>query len=396
LTLLETLPRSTERNEQELTLQTYLGISMVSTKGYGAPEVLEVYSRAQELCEQLGRPVSSPILRALAIAHIQHTEFEKALVIGNELLARAEQEQDNILLVEGHYILGVTLQWQGAFIKACLHLTQAIDRYNPAFSGTHIALYSQDPKAICLIRKAWALACLGYFGEARKASQDAQAYALELAHPLTRVYIMYTDTLHHYICQEIKKTRELAEATINLCLEYQLDSWLSLTLACHGWALAAQGAIEMGIVEMEKGISGFQAAGGGFILSHYEARLAEQYGKKGELKLGLQRVNEALAQVGRSEEAWCEADMFRIKGELLQMQGEIAEAEVAFRRGIAVAHGQEAKLLELRAALSLARLWPAHSCPTEVKQLVTSLYHWFSDGFDLPDLLAARALLEEL
>ena len=146
LTLLETLPQSTERNEQELTLQTYLGISMVSTKGYGAPEVLKVYSRAQELCEQLGRPVSSPILRALAIAHIQHTEFEKALVIGNELLARAEQEQDNILLVEGHYILGVTLQWQGAFIKACLHLKQAIDRYNPAFSRYPYCLVFTRPQ----------------------------------------------------------------------------------------------------------------------------------------------------------------------------------------------------------------------------------------------------------
>jgi DNA-binding SARP family transcriptional activator/predicted ATPase/transcriptional regulator with XRE-family HTH domain len=396
LLLLETLPSGKERDEQELALQTYLGISKVSTQGYGAPEVLKVYSRAKELCEQLGRPVSSPILRALAIAHLQHTEFEKALDIGNQLLNRAEQEQDTMLVVEGHYILGVTLQWQGAFNKACWHLNQAIDRYDPALAHAHIALYSQDPKAICLIRKAWALACLGYPDEARQASQDAQEYALKLAHPLTRVYIMFTDSLHHNICRDIQKTLEIAEATIQICLEYQLDYWISLTLASHGWALAEQGDVEMGIAEMEKGISGFQAAGGKFILPHHRARLAEQYGKKGEIHKGLTLVNEAIVQVDRSGERWCEADMFRIKGELLRIQGEKAEAEAAFRRAIVIAQGQEAKLLELRAALSLARLWPNDSCPTEVQQRIASLYQWFSEGFDLPDLVAARAFLGEL
>jgi predicted ATPase len=107
-------------------------------------------------------------------------------------------------------------------------------------------------------------------------------------------------------------------------------------------------------------------------------------------------VNEGIARVERNGEGWCEAELFRIKGELLQRQGDDNEAEIAFRRAIAVAHGQEAKLLELRAALSLARLWPVHSCPTAVKQLITSLYQWFSEGFDLPDLLAARAFMAQI
>jgi predicted ATPase len=396
LTLLETLPPSKERDEQELALQTYLGTSIVSTKGYGGPEVLKVYSRAQELCEQMGRPVSSPILRALAIAHIQHTEFEKALIIGNQLLERAEQEQNTMLVVEGHYVLGVTLSWQGVFRKACWHFKQAIDQYNPALAHAHISLYSQDPKAVCLIRQAWALACLGYPDQARQAGQDAQTYVLELSHPFSRAYIMYADTLHHHICREIQKTFELAEATINFCSEYQLDYWISLALVFHGWALAEQGAFEIGIAEMEKGISEFQAAGAEFILTYYKALLAEQYGKQGDVKIGLTLVNEGIAQVDRSGERWCEAELFRIKGELLRMQGEDTEAEVAFRRAIAIAQEQEAKLLELRAALSLARLWPTHSCPTEVKQLITSLYQWFSEGFDLPDLLAAHELITQL
>jgi DNA-binding SARP family transcriptional activator/predicted ATPase/DNA-binding XRE family transcriptional regulator len=396
LKLLETLQPSQERDAQELTLQTYLGISMVSTQGYGAPDVLKVYSRAQELCEKLGKPVSSPILRALAIAYIQHTEFEKGLVIGNQLLVRAEQEQDNMLVEEGHYILGVTLSWQGVFKKACWHLKQAVAQYVPERAHVHIAMYSQDPKAICLMRQAVDLACLGYPDQANQASESSQAYALQLSHPFTRAYIMCWDTLHYHFRQEIQKTRELAEAATNFCSEYKLTFWQAMVSILHGWALAEQGASEAGIAEMEKAISTFQDFDVKFMLPYFRTLLAEQYARQGHIKKGLMLVNEEITLVDLSSEKWCEAELFRIKGELLRMQGENAEAQVAFRHAIAIAQGQEAKLLELRAALSLARLWHAHSCPMEVKQRITSLYQWFSEGFDLPDLVAARAFLAEL
>ena len=393
LRLLETLPSGRERDEQELALQTYLGISVVSTKGYGAPEVWKACSRAQQLCDQLKRPLSSPILRTLAIAHLSRTEFDQALVIGNQLLARAEHERDNVLVVEAHYILGVTLSWQGAFLKSNWHLDQALALYDPAQSHIHIALYSQDPKAICLIRQALHFSCLGYLDQARQASRDSHAYALELSHPFTRAYIMFWDTLHHHYCREIQKTRELAEATMNFCSEYQLDFWHSVALILHGWALAEQSEFEIGIAEMEKGISAYRAISGGFVEAYYRALFAEQYAKQGDIKKGLTLVDEGIARVELSGEGWCEAELFRIQGELLQMRGEVTDAENVFRRAIAVAHGQEAKLLELRAALSLARLWRVDLCPMEVKQLIISLYRWFPEGCDLPDLVAARSLI---
>jgi predicted ATPase len=311
LTLLEILPHSKERNEQELALQTYLGISMVSTKGYGAPEVLKVYSRARQLCDLLKKPVTSPILRALALAHLSHTEFN-ALVIGNQLLGRAEHEQDNMLVVEAHYLLGVTLSWQGVFTKSGWHLKQALAQYDPERAHVHIAMYSQDPKVICLMRQAFDLACLGYPDQARQASQDSQAYALELSHPFSRAYIMFWDTLRYHYCWEIQKTLELAEATINFCSEYQLDYWLSLALVLHGWALAEQATFEIGIAEMDKGISAFQAAGGEFLQPYYRALLGEQYGRQGDIKKGLTLVNEGIAQVDRSGEKWWK--LFLVKG----------------------------------------------------------------------------------
>jgi predicted ATPase len=396
LTLLETLPPSNERDEQELNLQTYLGISMVSTKGYGAPEVLRVYSRARQLCEQLKKPISSPILRALAIAHVSHTEFEKALAIGEQLILRAEQERDRMLVVEANYVIGVALSWLGAFNESCLHLQRAIARYDPAKAHTHIALYSQDPKAICLIRQAFDLACLGYADEANKASESSYAYALELSHPFTVAYVMFWKTLNYQHCREIQKTQELAEATIHFCSEHQLDYWLSIALVLHGWALAEQSALETGIAEIEKGISDFQAAGGEFILPYYRALLAEQYCRRGDIRKGLPLVEEGIAQVAQSGEKWCEAELFRIKGELLRMQGENTEAETAFRQAIAIAQAQQAKLLELRAVLSLTLLWPTNLLPMGVKEHIASLYQWFSEGFDLPDLAAASALLAQM
>lgn len=394
--LLETIPISKERNEQELALQTHLGISMVSTKGYGAPEVLIVYSRAQELCEQLGKPVSSPILRALAIAHISLAEFNQAFVIGNQLLRRTKEKQDNVLVVEAHYILGVSLSWQGAFKKSCLHLRQAVENYDPAQTHTHVTLYSQDPKAVCLVRQALDLACLGYPEQADQVSQDSQAYALELSHPFTRAYILYWDTLHYQYRREIQKTLELAESTIRFCSEYQLEYWHSLTLVFHGWVLAEQTNFDVGIAEMEKGISALQATGGEFLQPYYRALLGEQYGKQGDIEKGLAYVNEGIGRVERSGEKWCESELFRIKGVLLQLQREDGEAEIAFRRAIAVAHAQEARLLELRAVLNLAQLWLTNSRAAEAKQLLVPAYEWFTEGFDTPDLQSARALIAQL
>jgi DNA-binding SARP family transcriptional activator/predicted ATPase len=396
LILVHTLTQSPQRDEHELALQTSLAISIVSTKGYGAPEVWKACSRAQQLCDRLKKPVSSPILRTLAIAHLSRTEFDQALVIGNQLLSRAEQEQDDMLVVEGHYILGVTLSWQGVFNKACWHLKRAVAEYNPVHARAHIALYSQDPKAICLIRQTSVLSCLGYPEQANQASKSSHGYALELSHPFTRAYIMVWDTLHYQFRRETQKALELAEAAINYCSEYQLDYWLSMALVLHGWALAEHTIFEMGIAEMEKGIFAIQAAGAEFLQPYLRALLGEQYGRKGEIKQGLTLVNEVIAQVAQSGEKWCEAELFRIKGELLQMHGEVIEAEIAFRRAIAIAQGQEAKLLELRAATSLARLWQARSRSAEAKQLLVPLYEWFTEGFDTPDLQAARALIAQL
>jgi predicted ATPase len=396
LALLEQRPPGPERDERELALQTALGVSLVATRGYAATEVLDVYGRARDLCQSLGRPPSAPILRALAIAHISRAEFQPAHDLGDQLLSLAERNQNLVLLVEAHYVLGVTLFWQGAFAASRRHLEQAIAHYNPQQSQTHIALYAQDPKVICLCRLAFVLLCLGYPDQATRTEQEALALARELSHPLSVAYASLWDVMLQNYHRAPRETQERAEALITLCREHRLDYWLQSAVVLQSWARAEQGEVEAGIAQMRDGMAICLATGIVFLQPYYLALLAEQYAKGGDIEYGLALVAEALTALEQSGEHWCEAELLRIKAELLLRGGEHAEAEAAFQRALAVARSQAAKSLELRAATSLARLWQTQGKPAAAQQLLAKIYGWFSEGFDTPDLRDARALLDQL
>ena len=396
LALLAMLPENLERDARELALQTALGVALVATQGYGAVDVIDVLSRAQSLCQRLGRPPSPPILRALAIAHIVRAEFQQARDLGDQLLGFAERDQDSLLLVEAHYVLGVTCFWQGAFAASRMHLEQAVAHYDRQHSYTHTALYSQDPKVICLCRLAFDLLCLGYPDQAMRTEQAALALARQLSHPFSLAYALYWDAMLQNHRRAPRETQGPAEAIIALCREHRLDFWLQLAIVLQGWARAEQGEVEAGIRQMRDGIADFPAIGIVFTQPYYLALLAEQCAKGGGIEQGLALVAEALDAIDRSGEHWCKVELFRIQGELLLRRGENAEAEATFRQALAVARSQEARLLELRAATSLARLWLRQARHAEARQLLAEIYDWFSEGFDTPDLQDARALLAQL
>jgi len=396
LALLQRLPPEPERDARELALQTELGVSLVTTRGYGAVDVIDVWSRAQSLCQRLGRPSSPPILRALAIAHIVRAEFQQAHDLGDQLLGLAERDQDPLLLVEAHYVLGVTLSWQGAFAASRMHFEQAIAHYDPQQSRTHIALYSQDPMVICLCRLAFDLLCLGYPDLATRTEQEALALARQLSHPFSLAYALYWDAMLQNHRRAPRETQAPAEAIIALCREHRLDFWLHPAVVFHGWARAEQGEVEAGIAQMHEGMAGFPATGIVFTRPYYLALLAEQYAKGGDVERGLALVAEALDAIDRSGEHWCNVELLRIKGELLLMRGQDAGAEATFRRAITVARSQAARSLELRAATSLARLWLRQARHAEARQMLAEIYDWFSEGFDTADLKDARALLAQL
>jgi len=397
LRLLAKLPQTPCRDQRELELLTALGVSLVAQKGYAADEVGEAYVRAHTLCRRLGHPPSAPVLRALAIACVARNELPQAFDYGNQLLDLAEREQDPITRVEGHYVLGVTSFWQGEFVRGRKHLEQAIAHYDPAHHGTHIATYAQDPQVICLCRLAFTQWCLGHPDQAMRTSQEAVALAKGLGHPHSQAYVFAWTALLYHHRREIEATIHWSEATIRLSSRHGLPLWQGMGETLKGWALAAQGHTEAGIEQMQAGMATFRTTGSVFVISYFSALLAQVEGERGNAEQGLARLAQALAVVEKHGERWCEAELHRLQGELLLAGGEDpAQIEASYRRAIEVARKQSAKALELRAVISLVRLWRGQGKNNQARDMLGEIYGRFTYGFETADLNEARALLEAL
>jgi len=199
--------------------------------------------------------------------------------------------------------------------------------------------------------------------------------------------------------RQIQPTHEWAEKTLVYATEQGIPYWSALAAIVRGWALAAQGQMAAGIGEMRQGMERYRATGATLAWSWFLCMLAEAYGKGGQAEEGLCCVAEALVVIESTGEGYHEAEIHRLKGELLLMQGgaaAAAQAEACFHRALALARRQGAKSHELRGGTSLARLWRAQGRLREARKLLAPIYDWFTEGFDTPDLQEARCLLDEL
>ncbi len=203
---------------------------------------------------------------------------------------------------------------------------------------------------------------------------------------------------HHKFRREPEVVLERTEKLIALSTEQSLPFWLALATALKGWAKAAQGEVDEGIARMQEGLAAARATGAQVFVPGLLALLAEGYQKAGQYDKGLSLIAEALSTVERTGERWHETELHWLKGTLLLAWGSQneVEAEARFRQAIAVAQGQGAKSMELRSATSLARLWSKQGKRTEACDLLAPLYGWFTEGYDTPDLMDAKALLDEL
>ncbi|HWQ13341.1 MAG TPA: AAA family ATPase [Roseiflexaceae bacterium] len=396
LALLAALPPGPGRDERELAMQTALGPSLVANAGYGSPRTTVTYHRALALCEQLGRPSEPPILRALAISQITHAEFERAYELGAQLLAIGERSQDAVRQVEGHYVLGVTLFWQGEFARSRDHLEAAIAHYDPKQSSRHIARYSQDPKVVCLCRLAFTLWYLGYPDQALQTFRESLTLAHELAHPFSLAYAQHFGTYLFHHRRAFDEMAAQVETLTALTREHRLHLMLQHAAIYHGWVLGIRGALAAGIAQMRETLEIFYAEGNHYQRAYFLAMLAELYAKAGEVEQGLAALGEGLALVEHSGERWCEAVLHRTSGELLLLKGDDGGAEAAFQRALSVARAQEARSPELRAATSLARLRLRQGRQEQARAVLEPVYAWFTEGFETLDLREARAVLEEI
>jgi len=414
LELLETISESPERDLRELELRIALGVPLVLTRSHAAPQVEATYARARELCERVGSaPQRFQVLLGLRRYYITQGELQMAHDLGEQLLSLAQGIQDATYLARAHMMHADTLHSLGEFVQVRDHCEQGMAVYDPWQGRSHRFLYGNDTGVGCGMYEALALCHLGYPDQALKRAEETLALAQELSHPFTLVFALYYTAFLHRLRREVQAVQERVEASLCIAMERGFALFQAFGTVLRGWALAERGQIEEGIAEMQKGLTAWRDTGAELVLPEFFFSLAEAYGNAGQTKEGLRLVAEALTRVERTGERKFEAELHRLKGELLLSQvaptpggsGQAAEveadrccheAERCFQRALEVAHRQRAKSWELRAAVSLSRLWQSQGKREESRKLLGETYGWFTEGFDTADLREARALLDAL
>ncbi|MBI3801388.1 MAG: hypothetical protein HY268_30995, partial [Deltaproteobacteria bacterium] len=421
LDLLLTRPETPKRIQQELVLQTTLGPALMALKGYGVPELEQLYTRSRELCRQLGEPAQSVwVLLGLWAVYYMRAEHAKKRAITGEILRLAQSVQDPAVRIVAHYVQIWDLFIRGEGVPAREHYEQLITLYGPqqhrssARYGLDFGVGSRGVTTLVL----W---LLGYPEQALKRIDDTLALAHALSHPHSEAFALYLSATLHHLCREGHVAQERAAAAIALSHDHGFPLALAWGTILHGWALTEQAQGEAGVIQLRQGLAAWQTTVGEAYRPYFLTLLAEAYGRVERVEDGLATVAEALRLVEKTNERWYEAEVYRIKGELtLQLgtrgwglgtgstfpqapslkhqdpkEGE-QEAEGYFLKAIEIARKQQAKSLELRATMSLARLWQQQGKTAEAWQLLAEIYGWFTEGFDTADLKDAKVLLGQL
>lgn len=398
LVLLETMPETSEHQRQELALQIALFAPLAATKGYGAPEVGQAYSRAREICEQLDDPDQLfQVLYGLWGHNLVLGDMKIARELAGHCLTLAQQTQKQALLMEGHRMTDETAFYRGELPVARENLEQTLSLYNPQHHRAHAFTYGQEPGVASFSHGSWIYWHLGYPDQALEMGQKAVALGEDVSHPFSLGFALCYAAVAHQLCQEEQRFEELVETAITLSTEQGLVLWLAIATVLRGWMLAKRGQAEEGIAQMRQGLADYKAISINLSRSYLLALLAEVYGDAGQPAKGLTLLAEAMALVEKGELRHYQAELYRLKGELRLIQGaSLEEVEASFQQAISIARQQEAKSLELRATMSLSRLLQQQGKAQEAHQMLAEIYGWFSEGFDTGDSKEANALLEEL
>jgi predicted ATPase len=305
---------------------------------------------------------------------------------------------DPALLLQADHALGVTLVYLGDLAPARVRLEQGIALYDVQHHHAQTVLYGgHDPGVCCLVHAAWVLWLLGYPAQARMRGQEAHALARLLAHPFSVTHALQWTAMLAQFCRDIPTTQDLTEAARALALEQGFAGYTAGVTLIQGWAQVHQGQ-EEGMTQIMQGLAALRAMGSEYLSTYYLGLLAEAYGHVGNIEAGLRVLTEALAAAHTTGVRYYEAELHRLRGALLLQQAAAPQedAEKSLQQALDVARRQQAKSLELRAAMSLSRLWQQQGKGADARALLAPIYGWFTEGFDTADLQEAQALLEEL
>lgn len=398
LELLSTLVDAQERARQELELLITLGPALHATKGFSAPEVKKTYARAVELCRHLGD--TEHIFSAewgFWLYHALGGEYKTARKLGEHLLTIAHDTSNRAYLMQAHHSMWATLFWPGDIIDSEAHTREGLALYDRKEHRSHIFLFGGHDACVCgLGFGSLSLWMLGYPDQAQQRSLAALQSAKELDHPHTSGLGLTYATILQQFRRDSLQVQGLAEKGIKLSNDHRFPQWLALEMILRGWAQVEEGGKE-GIAQIHDGLARYATISAKWAQTYFLALLADAHRKLGQPEPALNILNEVLALIASGGERLWEAEAHRLKGELMLAQGEMTtEVEREFRVAIGFARQRNAKSLELRAVMSLCRLWQQEGRVSEAHNMLAAIYNWFTEGFDTADLLEAKELLNNL
>lgn len=400
LSILQALPETPERAAQELMLLAMLGPALIAIKGWADPEVEEAYLRAHALSARLGHPPQlGPVLYGLASLREYRGEYKDAEALLEERLKLPQAGEDPALRLESHELLACSTFHQGAFTRTLEHAQKGLSLYNPQQHRALLPLHGKNLETFCHVWAAHSLWFLGYPDQAMTRIQKALRVAEELSHTFSLVSVQIQASFLYQFARDTERVRELAEEAITLATEKDYAYRVAEGKTMRGWALAAGGDPEAGHSELSEGLAAYQAMGSRVDLPYFLALKAETLRYAGRIEESLATVADALEVVPGDRAFFYEAELYRLRGALLLEQDKVQNieaAEASVRQALEVARNQQTKTLELRAAVTLSRLWQQQGRGTDALTLLGNVYGWFTEGFESTDLQEAAALLATL
>jgi DNA-binding winged helix-turn-helix (wHTH) protein/predicted ATPase len=395
LDLLEKIPDARERAELELGLQLTLGMPLIATEGYAASDVGNVYLKARRLCEQLGdTPEISQVLWGLWTFHVLRAELGDALQIAEEFLRLSDRLPYPGLKMRAHLAMEISFTHQGDYALAVEHYEKALLLFDPEQHRDDAFLYALNPGIAMRCFASWSLWFLGRPDQALQRIQEALTLARELSEPHGLAHALFFAAILHQLRREASMAQQYADATIAVASEHGLVMYQALGTMTRGWALTEQGSGSDAIESIREGLAAVLGTGASLMRPHFLALLAEALSRAHKTDEALRALEEAMEAADRTGEKSYQSELYRLKGEL--SASEMAHAEDCFNKAIQIAQRQNAKSLELRAAVSLSRFYRKHGNPKEALGLLAPVYRSITEGFDTIDLREAKALLEEL
>ena len=402
---METLPATSSLRREQIKLRVTLVNTLFHVKGAAAQETKAATEKARLLIEQaeaLGEPPEDPlllfsILYSVWLANYVAFKGDALLELARQFLKLAEKQGTTVPRVIGHRILGSALACTGSPVQAREHYDRALTMYDPLLHRAFAMRFQVDIRAGILFFRSWTLWLLGYPEAALADVQEALADAHELGHASTTMGTLNNVIQTLTLCGDYADADEKATQLTALGHE-KGPFWKTNGELAHGCVLALTGKAPDAIQILTSAITAFRATGSTWSLPFRLACLAKAHAELGQFEEASRRLDEAMIIVEASKEVWAQAEILRVAGEITLMSPEhdAAKAEAHFERALVVARQQQAKSWELRASMSLARLWRSQGKAQHARELLAPVCGWFTEGFDTRDLKEAKTLLDEV